>query len=216
MYPHRHRNGPASHGVAPPFRVHVRSSLAAVLVLRSPHALGARALDSRVFATPDAANDRKNVNGSLSWACALLQSAPNSKPPLAITRSHVLVPVAPPMRFAPLQRLPARGSGFIDAACLTASPAPSGFPNLSTLCSAPCLPALFRAGSAPGVAPSRALLLPRDRTPSPAPVPSCRWKQPSNLLCRWITPSSKSQRRNEGTRRSTPNAELPCRAAETA
>jgi hypothetical protein len=37
------------------------------------------------------------------------------------------------------------------------------------------LPALFHAGSAHGVAPSRALLPPRGRTPSPAPIPSWCW-----------------------------------------
>jgi hypothetical protein len=41
-----------------------------------------------------------------------------------------------------------------DADCLTASHASAGFLNLSTLYAAPRLPALFRAGSAPGVRPS--------------------------------------------------------------
>jgi hypothetical protein len=86
-------------------------SLAALWVNRSPHVLGACALDYRVLTTPDAANAREIVDDSLSWACALLQSAPSSKPPLAITRSRVLVRVAPSMRFAPLQRFPAQGSG---------------------------------------------------------------------------------------------------------
>jgi len=44
-----------------------------------------------------------------------------------------------------------------------------------------CLPALFHAGSAHGVAPFRALFLPRSRTPSPTPVPSCRWKTSTRL-----------------------------------
>lgn len=34
---------------------------------------------------------------------------------------------APPVRFLPLQRFSTRGSGFVDQACLTRSPASSGF-----------------------------------------------------------------------------------------
>jgi hypothetical protein len=41
---------------------------------------------------------------------------------------------APPMRFSPLQRLPAHDSCINDAVCLTASHAPSGFLDLSALC----------------------------------------------------------------------------------
>jgi hypothetical protein len=109
-----------------------------------------------------------------------------------------------------------------DRVCLARPPAPSGFLNLVAPRSAPCLPALFHAGSALGVAPFRAFLLPRGRTPSPAPFPSCRWKHPSRLLMvmyaelqiptpkRW-NPSFNAERRSavpryrsSVTRRSTP------------
>jgi hypothetical protein len=39
---------------------------------------------------------------------------------------------APSLRFAPLQRLPARSSGFFARTCLIRAPAPSGFLNLLT------------------------------------------------------------------------------------
>jgi hypothetical protein len=68
----------------------------------------------------------------------------------------------------------------IEWACLTRSPAPSGFLDLLTLSSAPSLVALFRATSAHGVVPSRALLLSRSRSPSPAPLPSCRFDEPAD------------------------------------
>jgi hypothetical protein len=61
---------------------------------------------------------------------------------------------APPLRFFPLQRLPARGSGMNWPGLQTQPPAPPGFLNLLALSSAPSLPALFHAGSAPGVHPS--------------------------------------------------------------
>jgi hypothetical protein len=66
----------------------------------------------------------------------------------------------------------------LDRACLTRPPAPPGFLNLVTRSSAPSLAALFRAASAHGVAPFRALLLPCSRAPSPAPLPSCRQDEP--------------------------------------
>jgi hypothetical protein len=57
------------------------------------------------------------------------------------------------MRSAPLQRLPARGSGFVGRVCLARPPAPSGFLNLLAPRSAPSLLALFHARSAHGVRP---------------------------------------------------------------
>jgi hypothetical protein len=51
-------------------------------------------------------------------------------------------------------------------------PAPPGFLNLMAPSSAPSLLALFHARSAHGVSPFKALLLPRSRTLSPAPLPS--------------------------------------------
>ena len=61
--------------------------------------------------------------------------------------------------------------------CLARPPAPTGFLNLLALSSAPSLPALFHAGSAHGVPPSRAFLLSCSRTPSPAPLPSWRLEE---------------------------------------
>jgi hypothetical protein len=61
---------------------------------------------------------------------------------------------APPLRFRPLQRFSARGSGLLSGPPLARPPAPSGFLNLLAPSSAPSRPALFHAGSAPGVHPS--------------------------------------------------------------
>jgi hypothetical protein len=103
-----------------------------------------------------------------------------SSPNRAYGASHE---VSSPSAFSPHR------AAACDRACLTRPLASSGFLNPSTLSSAPCLPALFRAGSAPGVAPFRACHLPRSRTPSPAPFPSCRWtshdlRPPSHVRCR--------------------------------
>lgn len=62
----------------------------------------------------------------------------------------------PPVRFLPLQRLPGKGQRHCGQACRAHPPAPSGFRNLLTLSSARNLPALFHAGSAPGIRPFRA------------------------------------------------------------
>jgi hypothetical protein len=183
LYSVRHRTEPASRGVTPPFRVFVRLSLAPVSVRCSPLALGFRRAPG--FSRESASHATRESNtGLLSWACALLQSASKLQrppPPRSCVRRNARpakIAAAPPMRFAPLQRLATRGSGLEGRVCLARPPAPSGFLDLLALCSATCLPALFRAGSAHGVAPFRALLLSRGRTPSPAPVPSCRLDDP--------------------------------------
>ena len=88
---------------------------------------------------------------------------------------------APPLRSVPPTASPRSEQRHeIEWACLTRSPASSGFLDLLTLSSAPSLVALFRATSAHGVVPSRALLLSRSRTPSPAPLPSCRLDGPAD------------------------------------
>jgi hypothetical protein len=62
---------------------------------------------------------------------------------------------APPVRFFPLQRFPARGSGTMVAELPALDrPPPSGFLDLLAFSSAPDLLALFHARSAPGVRPS--------------------------------------------------------------
>jgi len=50
----------------------------------------------------------------LSWACALLQSPPNSEPPFASTMpaKASLARAAPPVRSLPLQRIPVLGSSI--------------------------------------------------------------------------------------------------------
>jgi hypothetical protein len=58
---------------------------------------------------------------------------------------------APPMRFVAPSAYPRTRQRPDDAVCLTASPAPSGFLDLSALRSATCLLALFHARSAHGV-----------------------------------------------------------------
>jgi hypothetical protein len=64
-------------------------------------------------------------------------------------------PSAPPVRFRPLQRLPARGSGTnkVTEPPKLDRPPPTGFLNLVASSSAPDLLALFHARSAPGVHP---------------------------------------------------------------
>jgi hypothetical protein len=109
----------------------------------------------------------------LSWACALLQSPPNSEPPIAFTMpaKASLPRAAPPVRSLPLQRFPIPRQQHNDAVYLTTPLASSGFLNLSTPSSTEHLAALFHAASALGVVPFRALFLPRSRTSSPTPYP---------------------------------------------
>jgi hypothetical protein len=77
---------------------------------------------------------------TLSWASGLLFRGFPSTQPLSALISQKGIPrgrpssfqslgrrTAPPLRFLPLQRLSTRGSGFFDWACLTQSPASSGF-----------------------------------------------------------------------------------------
>jgi hypothetical protein len=74
-------------------------------------------------------------------------------PPALRSGSAERPSAAPPLRFRPLQRFPARSSGMNGRTYLARPPAPSGFRNLLAPSSAPSLPALFHAGSAPGVNP---------------------------------------------------------------
>jgi hypothetical protein len=81
----------------------------------------------------------------------------------------------PSLRFSAPTASPRSQQQHDGRVCLARPLAPSGFLDLSAPSSAVSLPALFHAGSAHGVVPFRALLLPCSRTPSPAPFPSCRW-----------------------------------------
>jgi hypothetical protein len=96
------------------------------------------------------------------------------------------------------------------AACLTTPPAPSGFLDLSTLWSATCLSALFHAESAHGVAPYRALLPSHSRTPSPAPLPSWRWKHTSSNLQRDAQRHAEAHLENISSAGLTRRAEARC------
>jgi hypothetical protein len=93
----------------------------------------------------------------------------------------------------------------IEWACLTRSPAPSGFLDLLTLSSAPSLVALFHATSAHGVVPFRALLLSCSRTPSPAPLPSCRSDEPASRPTR-VQPRPPKRPRKETGKRNGPGS----------
>ena len=165
---------PASHGVARSFGVDVRFVLAPVSVGCLPLVLYRHRLDLRVFARRGRLavyTASANAHG-LTLSFRVLQTP--CRRPLLHTAASSCVPSrpAPPMRFVAPSASPRTRKLHDDAACLTASQAPSGFLNLSTLHSATCLLALFRARSAHGVVPFRALLPSQSRTPSPAPRPS--------------------------------------------
>jgi hypothetical protein len=123
------------------------------LVRCGPHALHRCRLGSRDFASPTPPEMREAALEILSWACALLQST-TTRRAAAATLGKPRV-AAPPMRFGPLQRIPARVKG-IECPGLPhpKRQAPPGFLNLLTLRKAPCLPAMFQTGSAHGVYPS--------------------------------------------------------------
>jgi hypothetical protein len=139
-------------------------------------------LGYRVFTGPGSrAHSERKPGNPLMGLCSPTESSKLERPPASSAPERVWTRAAPPMRFLPLQRLPARGSGIVGRVCLARPPAPPGFLNLLALRSAPSLPALFHAGSAHGVAPFRALLLSCSRTPFPAPLPSCRLDDPADL-----------------------------------
>jgi hypothetical protein len=78
------------------------------------------------------------------------------------------------MGFGPLRRLRQSGA-HCPRACLTRFVALSGFLSLLALYFSRRLPALFHAGNALGVPPSRAFPPRQAGTPSQGPLPSCRW-----------------------------------------
>jgi hypothetical protein len=85
--------------------------------------------------------------------------------------------------------------------------------------SAASLPALFHAGSAHGVAPFRALFLPRGRTPFPVPIPSWRWSLPESISSSRCSPSDRSPRRAAGWPRASLQSRNPfasCAASQPA
>jgi len=91
-----------------------RAAPAPALVGCLPHALHPDRVGSRVFPQRGPRNDLSKIAGLLSWARALLQSPPSFHGHRALGPSRArAATTAPPMRFAPLQRLPARGSSLM-------------------------------------------------------------------------------------------------------
>jgi hypothetical protein len=136
--------------------------------------------DFRVFARPDP-EKAKAVSGPSLELTLSFRELPNVEPPFPCLRLLADPAPAPPLEFSPLQRIPAWSSGLSDRVCLTRPPAPPGFLNLLTPSSAPRLPALFHAGSAHGVRPSKPSSSCAAWAPSPVLVPSCRSNTPPNL-----------------------------------
>jgi hypothetical protein len=153
-----------------------RNQLAPVLVGCSPHALWL-APGSRVFADSGVREPLTRFSDILSWAYAPLQRprAPSGRLDHRLPRGQTVQSNRlPSLRFSAPTAFPRSRQQHDGLVCLTRPLAPSGFLNLSTLSSTASLPALFHAGSALGVLPFRALLLPCSRSPSPASFPSCR------------------------------------------
>jgi hypothetical protein len=124
--------------------------LAPVWVRRSLLALRRR-LGFKVFAVRAPRGGRQTSPRRLSWASILLQSLAGHR----AAASAFTASAAPPLGFRPLQRLPARSSGQVQPGFASPGQAnASRFSQPLDACTAPCLLALFRARSAPGVHPS--------------------------------------------------------------
>jgi hypothetical protein len=114
-YPIRHRTGPASRGIARPFRVSVRSWLAPVLVRRAPRALRPDGLGFRGFTCrgrPRCTNVHHGLSSHGLVRSFRVHRASSRRSATAPSRVRSDV-AAPPMRFAPLQRVPAHGSSIV-------------------------------------------------------------------------------------------------------
>jgi hypothetical protein len=124
-------------------------------------------------ASPKDGRSRNPGNPLLSFRSTPETRPRTERPPSPGTRPGTYdgssLEVSSPSAFSRL-----RAAAYCGRVCLTQPPAPPGFLNLLTHSSALGLPALFHAGPAHGVAPFRALLPSGSRTPSPAPMPSCR------------------------------------------
>jgi hypothetical protein len=104
-----------------------------------------------------------------------------SGPRLHARPRSIAKPLAPPVRSLPLQRLPVLGSGTkVTELPELDRPTPSGFLNLVASSSAHGPAGLVSCQIRSWGSPFKALLLPCSRTPSPAPLPSCRWNAPSS------------------------------------
>jgi hypothetical protein len=167
-----------------------RNVLAPVSVRCSPRALSSS--DYRVFTRSGSRDGSRAIAGPSLELPALLQSTPGvERPPARLRCARLRSVGAFPGVLFPSSVYPPGAAVCVDRVCLARSRAPSGFLDPLTPSSAPSLLALFHARSALGVSPFRAFLLPCSRSPSPAPLPSCRWKRPS---CRPALPTSARKR----------------------
>jgi hypothetical protein len=105
-------------------------------------------------------------------------------------------PTAPRLRFEPLQRFPAMGSGF--KVRRLASPTRQRLQVFATSWrfTAQCLATTISGHIRSWGSPFRASLLPRSRTPSPTPMPSGRSKRKADTLTTGTKtpPKSRSQK----------------------
>jgi hypothetical protein len=139
-----------SREVATPCRVLSLETLAPVLLRRSPHALHPCGLGFRVFtlqAPEKQVNDSRDPlmgfgsPSEVAQAPSRCHEHPVSQTPDARSETERQL-AAPPLRFRPLQRFPAQGSGMNGWDCISQPPAPSGYRNLLAPSSAPSLPGL--------------------------------------------------------------------------
>jgi hypothetical protein len=179
-YTTRRRTVPASPEVALTYRVFAESRwhpyrLGAPLSPFRLSTLGLRVL-ARLGARPvftNAGNPLMDLRPSSESSRLRAAIAPSALRRARPSRRH------PPVRSLAPSASPRTGQRHqMTGLSTTRSPAPTGFLNLLAPRSAPCLVALFHATSAHGVAPFRALFLSCSRTPSPAPLPSCRSSEP--------------------------------------
>jgi hypothetical protein len=142
------------HGVGCLFSVLSDSGSSAVLVERSLYALSPLAgPSSEVFLPPPSPHESKLMQRSALEVYLSFRAHPKV-PPLVRPKPDSR---PPPMGFLPLQRMTARGV-HDSRVYLARFVPPSGFLTLLTVCSSPCLPALFHAGTLmgfhpPGVSP---------------------------------------------------------------
>jgi hypothetical protein len=107
----------ASLGVVLPFRVSIPKTLASVLVRCSPLALLPLGLDFRVFAISGFRRTSRLLRKSSHGFLLSFRVHPNLERPTTLGKPSLQS--APPVRFLPLQRIPAQGLGLCCWACLT-------------------------------------------------------------------------------------------------
>jgi hypothetical protein len=180
--------GLPSREVAAPCGVFDLKPLASSLVRRSPSALHRFRLGSRVF-TPQAPKRNRLLSGSSHGLRLLFRGCPSTEPlhrDLGFPKSRrpdfaVRHSAAPPVRFRPLQRFPARSSGMLVG---PSSPDRLRLQVFSTSwrlhpprACRPC----FMPDPLLGP-PFRALFLSHSRTPSSGAVPLMAFNPPSGFF----------------------------------